>query len=344
MRIGKSIKRSAFRISARLWLAPLLLAAALALMPALAVRADDYTVTNTDASGPGSLRQAILDANSNPGPDAISFGPGVSGTIVLTAALPAIGDDLTITGPGAESLAISGDDAYRVFEIDASTAVSITNVTVRDGYATNGDGGGIYSAGDLFLGNTRVISNFAGWSGGGMFVEQGTATLSNTRVISNSAYFFSCLILGQGGGVYVSGTATLNVSGGEISRNSAGWSGGGVYVEDGTATLTGTRVLGNFAPVGSGLYLNNSGTITASNGCVVNNSGIAVYNTSAGSSTLVAADNWWGTASGPGGAGPGVGDSVSAGVDFVPFKTTPPPGCPIIAVTYIYLPLVVRDS
>ena len=64
------------------------------------VRADTYTVTNTNASGAGSLRQAILDANGNTGHDTINF--GVSGAIVLTDALPIIGDDLSITGPGAD--------------------------------------------------------------------------------------------------------------------------------------------------------------------------------------------------------------------------------------------------
>jgi len=32
-----------------------------------------HTVTNTDDSGPGSLRQTILDANANPGADTIAF-------------------------------------------------------------------------------------------------------------------------------------------------------------------------------------------------------------------------------------------------------------------------------
>ena len=36
-------------------------------------RAATYTVTNTKDSGVGSLRQAIIDANNNPGPDTISF-------------------------------------------------------------------------------------------------------------------------------------------------------------------------------------------------------------------------------------------------------------------------------
>ncbi len=65
-----------------------------------------YTVTNTDDSGAGSLRQAIEDANDNPGSDTISFniaGGGVH-TIAPESGLPEITDAVTIDGttqPGA---------------------------------------------------------------------------------------------------------------------------------------------------------------------------------------------------------------------------------------------------
>ncbi len=58
-----------------------------------------FTVINGNDAGPGSLRQAILDANANAGPDVISFsiasGPQ---RIVLTSQLPTINDPLTIDG------------------------------------------------------------------------------------------------------------------------------------------------------------------------------------------------------------------------------------------------------
>jgi subtilisin-like proprotein convertase family protein len=58
-----------------------------------------FTVTSTNNSGAGSLRQAILDANANPGPDTITFsiGSGVK-TINLTVGLPTIIDPVTIDG------------------------------------------------------------------------------------------------------------------------------------------------------------------------------------------------------------------------------------------------------
>ena len=51
-----------------------------------------YTVTNTNDSGVGSLRQAIVNANANAGTDTISFNFGSAGvhTINLTSALPTL--------------------------------------------------------------------------------------------------------------------------------------------------------------------------------------------------------------------------------------------------------------
>ncbi|HKB40299.1 MAG TPA: hypothetical protein VKD72_27965, partial [Gemmataceae bacterium] len=62
-----------------------------------------FTVRNLGDSGPGSLRQAILDANVLPGADLIRFAPGArDGTIVLSSGELNITDDLSIDGPGAD--------------------------------------------------------------------------------------------------------------------------------------------------------------------------------------------------------------------------------------------------
>src|SRR5262245_41475840 len=59
-----------------------------------------FSVLNTNDSGPGSLRQAIVDANANAGSDVIGFnlaGGGVQ-TIAPLSPLPTIMDAVLIDG------------------------------------------------------------------------------------------------------------------------------------------------------------------------------------------------------------------------------------------------------
>ena len=70
------------------------------------------TVTNDNDSGSGSLRAAIADVSSG---DTIDFARSAYGTITLTSGpLEAPNINLTIQGPGANKLTISGNNAYTV--------------------------------------------------------------------------------------------------------------------------------------------------------------------------------------------------------------------------------------
>src|SRR5262245_61522139 len=79
--------------------------------------AANFPVTNNNDAGPGSLRQAVLDANTLPGADTITFAANVTGTITLLTGELVIMQPLTITGPGANVLAISGNNASRIFNV-----------------------------------------------------------------------------------------------------------------------------------------------------------------------------------------------------------------------------------
>lgn len=76
-----------------------------------------FTVLNTADSGAGSLRQAILDANLQAGPDLIAFNIGGIPTITPSSSLPTITDPVTIDGTtqpgflGAPIVEISGTNA-----------------------------------------------------------------------------------------------------------------------------------------------------------------------------------------------------------------------------------------
>src|SRR5262249_44772034 len=75
-----------------------------------------FTVTNLADGGPGSLRAAVTSANTTPGADSIQFAPGLKGTIPLASEL-SVTDALTINGPGANKITVSGNDATRVFHV-----------------------------------------------------------------------------------------------------------------------------------------------------------------------------------------------------------------------------------
>jgi parallel beta-helix repeat protein len=69
-----------------------------------------FMVTTVSESGPNSLRQAILDANGNPGLDRIEFGiPGTAPfSIMVSTPLPAIGDPVVIDGDTQSGIQIDG--------------------------------------------------------------------------------------------------------------------------------------------------------------------------------------------------------------------------------------------
>ena len=141
--------------------------------------AANFTVTNTNDAGAGSLRQAILDANAAAGADTITFAANVTGTINLATALPNISDELTINGPGAGLLnerrnAVAN---FRIFTILANRTVVINGLTISNG--NDNDGGGIQNSGLLTINLCVITDNTAGGNGGGGIANFGTLTVDN---------------------------------------------------------------------------------------------------------------------------------------------------------------------
>jgi hypothetical protein len=209
--------------------------------------------TNLD-SGTGSLRAAIASAHNG---DTIVFDKSLNGsTITLTSGELLINHVITIAGPGATNLTISGNNASRVFEV-ASTVpknVTLSGLTVSNGVAFLG--GGILNSGVLTVSNCTLSGNVTTTRGGGGGIHNdGTLTVSGTMLTSNSAPGG-----GSGGGIYNSGPLTISAS--TLSSNSAG-TGGGIYNTGGIITINpGSTLSGNSANAGGGIY-NQAGTIGA---------------------------------------------------------------------------------
>jgi hypothetical protein len=120
-----------------------------------------FTVLNLADSGADSLRSAVLAAEANPGPDVIDFADGLQGIIRLTSGQLNITEDLTIDGPGADQLAVSGNNQSRVFRMSGGATVAIDDLTITDGMTVGppADGGGILNVGSTLVLDGVVLSN-----------------------------------------------------------------------------------------------------------------------------------------------------------------------------------------
>ena len=245
--------------SMRGWGVALLLALLFAgASPAQVAQAANYVVSNTNDSGPGSLRQAILDANANAGADTITF--SVSGAIVLGSTLPTISDaaGLTIDGAG-QTITISGNDAVLVMVVNNGAALTLKNLTIANGWGEFG--GGIDNGGALTVENSTFSGNRAG-NGGGGIINSGVLDVTDSTFSDNSAAYY-------GGGIYSQGA--LNVTNSTFAGNNVSESGGGIY-NDGALNVTNSIFSGNNALSGGGIINFFDGVLNVTNSTFSGNS------------------------------------------------------------------------
>lgn len=195
------------------------------------------SVLNANDSGPNSLRAEIAAAHSG---DTIAFAPALNGqTITLTSGELLINKNLTISGPGADELTISGNNHSRIFEVSKGAQVSVSGLTIAKGFAANGGG---------------VLNN-------------GTLTISDSTLSGNSATATAKGATHAGGAIDNFGT--LSVNGCTLSANSA-FPGGGIdNNSNGTVTVSASSFSGNSASIGGGVL--NRGTLSVNNSLFLNN-------------------------------------------------------------------------
>lgn len=223
-----------------------------------------FTVNNLNDNGFGSLRQAILGANAFPGDDTIIFSEELNGSIILTGGQLTITDPVTIEGPGANIISISGNNASRVIRIntDVLETVFINGLTIINGLVdTTIDGGA------------------------GILIDSGTVELDSVTVSNNSATFDS-----EGGGIRKRGLGVLTINNSTLSFNLAqgagGGSGGAISINEGYVTINNSTVSGNTALYAGGIAFEpddpldtlriNSSTVTTNNASGVGGVGLSV--------------------------------------------------------------------
>lgn len=198
------------------------------------------TVTNTNDSGPGSLREAVAQANANPG-STIRFGlPSYPATITLTSGGLSIHSDMTIEGPGAFELTVSGGFNFQIFDVGRAR-VTISGLFLTLG-SSDGDGGTISNRGVLTLENCSIETCTAADRGGAVY-NGNELTLKNCGLSDNQT--------GQGGAVEHEGAA-LTIVNSSFIFNQAVSDGGALSLDGLSCTMTNDTVAGNKCDNGDG--------------------------------------------------------------------------------------------
>jgi hypothetical protein len=217
-----------------------------------------------------TIAAAIAAANSAGG-DTISVTDAFHSEANIT-----LDRDLTIQGQGASNTTVDGGHLGRVFTISTGVTATIQNLTIQNGYAVGGGGGGILNLGILTVNNSTITGNSTTYIGGGIFDEgvfihgvpnPGELTINGSTISGNSAE--------AGGGI--ANIATMTLSNSTISSNSSSCGGGMDTV--GTVTITGSTFSGNSA-VYSGSGLINEISYSSLTATVINStfSGDAIVN------------------------------------------------------------------
>jgi autotransporter-associated beta strand protein len=239
--------------------------------PFLFSATQQVTSNSDDGSLNTTLRYWMLNASSG---DTIDC-KGIQGqTITLTASLPAISKDLTITVSTGSPVIINGDsNTYQAFSV-ASGNVNLQNLSIRlcrsiggtGGSGSNGGGGGAGGGGGLYihtnanvsLSNVQFLNNTAaGGNGGataGVFAHGGGGGgFGDGENVGGEA---DILPGGGGGGNTNSGAggASNTVGGNGSATNFGGGGGGGSSQQAGgnASTPSGTNLGGGTGASGGG--------------------------------------------------------------------------------------------
>jgi hypothetical protein len=201
-------------------------------------------------AGPGSLRDAITQANANPVFTEIDI--EVTGNINIYSPLPALTGKYAIKGPGADQGRIVADNC-RVFTIAPGADIEIVGLTLTDGFAPSGEGnigphgGDISNAGNLKLESVDVLHGYA-VEGGGIY-NAGSMSIYDSTLDRNVCYASSGGALGaayfgdSGSSLYmVNSTVAQNYASGDHA-----YIGGLLFAAGSQGTLSDCTIAHNYS-------------------------------------------------------------------------------------------------
>lgn len=178
----------------------LAVAVALGLGSSQVVSAAEFTVTSTDDSGAGSLREAIDDANnSGEASNTIVFDASLTGeTITLASDIFVQNNSLTIQGPGPEDLIIE-QDGHVLFLGSSAASVVISGLTLRHTVGSTSVESPLFSHSPSltvdnvhFRGESANVTNF-GYGGGCLASSQWTPQSGDVQDLSiTNSEFDNC--------------------------------------------------------------------------------------------------------------------------------------------------------
>ena len=247
-------------------------AAAAALFAFVAVPALAVDVSNLADSGAGSLRDAI--ANTADGGTINFTGAATAGTITLTSGEIAFAKTLTLVGPGATSVTVSGNNTGRIFTLSSGTKTfSVSGLTLRNGLVT-GQGGAIATNGALVIDSVQFTSNVASDGGGAIAISRAVVSDLGLAIVRNSGFNLNSVsgTSGAGGGaILLTGAPTLSAAltmvnstvSGNLANASVGMSGGGVSFTDAIVKIYSSTIAFNHAGA-SGAGINQDSILDSS--------------------------------------------------------------------------------
>ncbi|HYD08870.1 MAG TPA: right-handed parallel beta-helix repeat-containing protein, partial [Acidimicrobiales bacterium] len=219
-------------------------------------------VWSTAMDGVGSLVQIVDDANDAGLPATITFDSTVTGTIRLASTLYAQ-VDMTLEGPGADELALSGSDIRRLVNA-SSAAFHASDLTMVDGHivpgtVSGGNTGAAILSGPYDLTLQRMVfdSNTAN-SGGAVYGVFGSIEVDDSTFVGNSATSFA----GRGGAI-VMVQGALDIDGTTIADNT-GRSGGAIAATMSDVDITSSTISSNTGVDGTLMFVSSDITIAHS--------------------------------------------------------------------------------